>query len=100
MKLVTDITSQCRCLGELQHLATTVAPTSKGQEGGSEDKEKGGWKVHAELGQVLVGSRPGRESNQERILVDLTGVGVQDAALAEIVWAKHSKHDAASRATC
>ena len=71
MKIVTDVTSQCIRLGELQHV------------------KNGAEAVHAELGEVLRGSKKGRESDKERILVDLTGVGIQDAALAEVVWAKH-----------
>jgi ornithine cyclodeaminase len=41
--------------------------------------------VHAELGQIAAGERPGRESDDEITVADLTGVGVQDAALAALV---------------
>jgi ornithine cyclodeaminase len=41
--------------------------------------------VHAELGQVAAGERPGRESDEEVTVADLTGVGVQDAAMAALV---------------
>ncbi len=41
--------------------------------------------IHAELGEVLLGMRPGREGD-ERIVCDLTGVGAQDAAMAGVVW--------------
>jgi ornithine cyclodeaminase len=41
--------------------------------------------VHAELGQVAAGERPGRESDDEITVADLTGVGVQDAAVAALV---------------
>jgi len=34
---------------------------------------------------VLVGNKPGREGD-ELIVCDLTGVGVQDAAIAELAW--------------
>ncbi|HKJ91846.1 MAG TPA: hypothetical protein VJ957_01705, partial [Longimicrobiales bacterium] len=38
-----------------------------------------------ELGDVLTGRRPGR-SGGELIVCDLTGVGAQDAAIAEHAW--------------
>jgi len=41
--------------------------------------------IHAELGEVVVGTKPGREGG-ERIVCDLTGVGAQDAAMAGEVW--------------
>lgn len=44
--------------------------------------------VHAELGQIAAGERPGRESEEEITVVDLTGIGVQDAALAAFVVAE------------
>lgn len=38
--------------------------------------------VHAELGQVLAGLRPGRQADDELTIADLTGLGVEDAAIA------------------
>ena len=43
-------------------------------------------RVHAELGQVLVGSRPGRESADERILGLPLGLAIADLAVAQLVW--------------
>ena len=40
---------------------------------------------HAELGEVLIGRKAGREG-KELIVCDLTGVGAQDAAIAEVAW--------------
>jgi ornithine cyclodeaminase/alanine dehydrogenase-like protein (mu-crystallin family) len=70
-KVVVDSQAQCVRLGETQHAvgAGILAP---------ED-------IHAELGEVLLGTRPGREGD-ELIVCDLTGVGAQDAALAGVVW--------------
>jgi alanine dehydrogenase len=65
-KVVVDLERQASTLGELQH---APEPT-----------------VHAELGIVLTRQRPGRESEDERIVCDLTGTGAQDAAMAEAVW--------------
>ena len=39
--------------------------------------------IHAELGQVLLGKVAARESDAEVIVVDLTGCGAQDAAMAD-----------------
>ena len=70
-KLVTDLTSQCVSLGELHHAIDEELMTV-------ED-------VYAELGAIVVGERPGREGD-ETIVCDLTGVGAQDAAIAEAVF--------------
>jgi ornithine cyclodeaminase len=71
-KVVTDRTEQCARLGELHHAV----------EAGLMDVAD----VHAELGEVLTGARPGREGD-ETIVCDLTGVGAQDAAIAEAAFA-------------
>src|SRR5438445_10616920 len=42
-------------------------------------------KVYAELGDLAAGRRPGRENATEITVADLTGVGVQDAAIAQAV---------------
>ena len=71
-KVVTDLTAQCVRLGELHH-AVDVGLMFVDD-------------VWAELGQVVVGDRSGREGD-ETIVCDLTGVGAQDAAIAEVAWA-------------
>lgn len=70
-KLVTDLTAQCARLGELHHAVRDGAVPHDG--------------VYAELGRIVVGDLPGRESD-ETIVCDLTGVGAQDAAIAEAAW--------------
>jgi len=70
-KVVVDSREQCLRLGETHH---AVAAGVLAPEG-----------IHAELGEVLLGLRTGREGN-ETIVVDLTGVGAQDAAMAGSVW--------------
>ena len=42
-------------------------------------------KIHAELGEVTAGLKSGRTSEDEIIVCDLTGVGVQDVAAASLV---------------
>lgn len=45
--------------------------------------------VHAELGEVVNGSKTGREGD-EIIVCDLTGTGAQDAAIGQVAWDKLS----------
>ena len=70
-KVVADRLEQCAALGEIHHaLAAGVMHR--------ED-------VHAELGEIAAGLKRGRESDAEITVADLTGVGVQDAAVANFV---------------
>ena len=43
--------------------------------------------VYAELGELVNGSKIGRENNDELIVVDLTGTGAQDAAIGQVCTA-------------
>lgn len=70
-KIVTDRTAQCLRLGELHHAVEAGVVTADA--------------VYAELGEIVAGGRPGREG-VESIVCDLTGVGAQDAAIAEAAW--------------
>jgi ornithine cyclodeaminase len=70
-KIVADSLPQCLRLGEIHHAF----------ERGAISKEK----VHAELGEVTAGLKPGRTSDDEIIICDLTGVGVQDVAAAALL---------------
>jgi len=65
-KVVTDLTSQAIAMGDLHH-----AP---------------GVAVHAELGEILAGRKPGRESDAEIIVFDSTGVAIQDVAAAACAY--------------
>jgi ornithine cyclodeaminase/alanine dehydrogenase-like protein (mu-crystallin family) len=42
--------------------------------------------VHAELGQILTGAKPGRENNTERFLGLPLGLAIADLAVAQLVW--------------
>ena len=44
--------------------------------------------IHAELGMIIAGKRPGRESDKEIIIFDSTGTALQDVAAAAIVYEK------------
>jgi ornithine cyclodeaminase len=70
-KVIADKLSQCARLGEIHHALEAGRLTEKD--------------VYGELGDVVIGRLPGREGD-ELIVCDLTGVGAQDAALAEVVW--------------
>ncbi len=70
-KVVVDSREQCLRLGETHHAVEAGVLEPEG--------------IHGTLGEVLLGQRPGREG-EESIVVDLTGVGAQDAAMAEVVW--------------
>jgi alanine dehydrogenase len=73
-KIVADMTGQCATIGELHH-AIAQNLTTIGA-------------VHAELGQIVAGTRPGRESKEEIIIFDSTGTALQDVASAAIVYEK------------
>jgi ornithine cyclodeaminase len=47
----------------------------------------GGGPVHAELGDLLLGRRPGRQGEHERILVNPFGLAIEDVAIAARVHA-------------
>ena len=44
--------------------------------------------VHAELSEIVVGRKPGRTSDDEIIIFDSTGVAIEDAAAATLVYEK------------
>jgi ectoine utilization protein EutC len=73
-KVVVDRLDQCLRLGELHH-AVEVGLLAAGD-------------VWAELGELAAGQKPGRESEDEITVADLTGVGIQDAAVASAVVAE------------
>jgi ornithine cyclodeaminase len=70
-KIVADSLAQCLRLGEIHHAV----------ECGAIEKER----VYAELGEIASGQKAGRVSDDEIIVCDLTGVGVQDVATASLV---------------
>jgi len=72
--LVCDRKSQCFRLGEMHH----------GLEAGilSQDHEI------VELGELTSGHKPGRTSDEQITVCDLTGVGVQDTAIALLAYRK------------
>ena len=71
---ICDRLSQVRLLGELHHAI----------EAGKVDAHA----AFPELGEVIAGEKPGRESDAQCILCDLTGTGVQDTAIATLAVAR------------
>jgi alanine dehydrogenase len=66
--VVTDLTSQAGAIGDLRH--ALAAGTMRIGD------------VHAELGEVVSGGKPGRSSAGEITIFDSTGTGLQDVAAA------------------
>jgi alanine dehydrogenase len=71
-KVVTDVTEQCRTIGDLHHAIDAGAMRV-------ED-------VYAELSEIVAGKKPGREREDEVIVFDSTGMALQDVAAAAIVY--------------
>lgn len=67
-RVVTDIRAQCAVMGDLHHAMLAGAMTEAD--------------VHAELGEIVAGRRPGRTSPEEITIFDGSGVGIQDVAAA------------------
>jgi ornithine cyclodeaminase len=76
-KIVVDSLTQCARLGEVHHAIEDKTITEKD--------------VHAELGEVLLGRKPGRESDGEITVCDLTGIAVQDVVTSQMVYERALK---------
>jgi ornithine cyclodeaminase/alanine dehydrogenase-like protein (mu-crystallin family) len=70
--VVVDVIEQCAQIGELHHgiEAKVIVPDH----------------VHAELGQIVAGLRPGRTKGEEITVFDSTGTAIQDVAAAILVY--------------
>jgi ornithine cyclodeaminase/alanine dehydrogenase-like protein (mu-crystallin family) len=71
-KIVVDVLDQCAEIGDLHHAITA----------GVVKKED----VYAELGEIVSGKKPGRESADEIIVFDSTGTAIQDVIAAAVVY--------------
>jgi ectoine utilization protein EutC len=75
-RLVCDSKSQCVRLGELHHaLRVDALSPARIQD-------------IVELGDLVLSRHPGRRTDQEITVCDLTGVGVQDTAIARLAYNK------------
>jgi ornithine cyclodeaminase len=70
--VVADRLSQASAFGEISHAH--------------------GAAVHAELGEIVAGKKPGRTTDEQVTIADLTGVGFQDTAIAAaaLAWIEQS----------
>jgi ornithine cyclodeaminase len=71
--VVADRLSQCERLGEIHHAF---------EAGLQRDRV-------FELGDIVIGKQSGRTSEGQITICDLTGVGVQDAAIAGLAWERY-----------
>lgn len=71
-KVVVDVMEQCATIGDLHHAL----------DAGLMRRED----VHAELGEIVSGRRPARESAAEVIIFDSTGTALEDVAAASLVY--------------
>jgi ornithine cyclodeaminase/alanine dehydrogenase-like protein (mu-crystallin family) len=82
-KVVTDLTAQACMIGDLHHAIAAGLMTAEG--------------VHAGLGEVVAGLRPGRADADETIVFDSTGTGLQDVAAAIAVYRSALRREAGVR---
>ncbi len=71
-RVVADIVSQAATMGELQHAIAAGLMTVSD--------------VHADLGQVITGRKPGRTSDDQIFIFDSTGTALQDVAAVAMVY--------------
>ena len=71
-KIINDSIEQCIVKGETQHAIN----------GGIITKEQ----IHAEIGEILLGIKAGRENDDEITIFDTTGMAVQDNVTADIIY--------------
>ncbi|MNV22762.1 L-lysine cyclodeaminase [compost metagenome] len=71
-KIVNDSTSQCAEKGETWHPLNAKIITYDD--------------IHAEIGEILLGEKPGRENDEEITIFDSTGMAIQDNTTAEKIY--------------
>lgn len=71
-RVVADILEQCAAVGELHHAIAAGLMTKAD--------------VHAELGQIVAGQKPGRSSAEDVIVYDATGTALQDVVSAAAAY--------------
>jgi ornithine cyclodeaminase len=71
--LVADSRPQCLALGEIHHAVASGLLRADD--------------IDAELGEIVAGSHPGRRDARQITLCDLTGLGAQDVAAANVILA-------------
>ncbi|PYX02180.1 MAG: hypothetical protein DMG86_08080 [Acidobacteria bacterium] len=82
-KIITDILQQSAVMGDLHHALEAGVLTQAD--------------VYAELGDVVSGKKLGRESDDEIIIFDSTGMALQDVAAAALVYEKAERQGSGVR---
>jgi len=82
-KVVADIREQCAEIGDLHHAISSGVMRL-------ED-------VHAELGEIVAGRKPGRTSKEEITIFDSTGTALQDVAAAAAAYERAIKEGLGTR---
>ena len=82
-KIVCDILEQCAVMGDLHHALDAGFVTRAN--------------VHAELGEIVAGKKPGRESREEVTIFDSTGMALQDVAAAAFLYEKAQRNGSGVR---
>ena len=77
--VVADVLAQCMVMGEIHHAFE------------AEMMDRGC--VHADIGQLVTGARPGRTSDHEITLFDSTGTALQDVAAAARIFDRASRNE-------
>lgn len=75
-KVVVDALEQCLAIGDLHQAVKAGAMTAAG--------------VYADLGDIVIGAKPGRTRDDEVIVFDSTGTALQDAASAALIYERAS----------
>jgi ornithine cyclodeaminase/alanine dehydrogenase-like protein (mu-crystallin family) len=70
--IVTDVHEQAATIGDLHH--AIAAGVMRRED------------VHAELGEIVAGRKPGRRSDDEVVIFDSTGMALQDVAAAALAF--------------
>jgi alanine dehydrogenase len=70
--VVVDVLEQCATIGDLHHALAAGLMTRSD--------------VHAELGEIVAGRKPGRTADDQIIVFDSTGTALQDVAAAATVY--------------
>jgi alanine dehydrogenase len=71
-RVVVDVLEQCLAIGDLHHAVAAGAITAND--------------VHAQLAEIVAGTKPGRTTPDERFVFDSTGTALQDVAVAAVAY--------------
>lgn len=74
--VVADVLEQCLAIGDLHHAHSTGLITRH--------------QVHAELAEVVAGTKPGRKDREEITVFDSTGTAVEDVVVAALCYERAS----------